>query len=97
MSRTRVLEASGSYLDLSRAPCVLYGVKYIRLISLVLGTRQTRDSHIDASHLLYCYVLYGLNESTSRNLLYPPRPVAHTLAWVVHATATCCTVLGRLI
>ena len=74
MFRARVPEASDSHLDLSRVPYGLYGVKYICLVSLVLGTRQACDSLIDASHVLYCYVLYGLNESTSRNLSYPLGP-----------------------
>ena len=33
-SELEVNEASGSHLDLSRAPYVLYGVKYIDLVSL---------------------------------------------------------------
>ena len=33
--------ASDSYLDLNHAPYVLYGVKYIDLVSLVLFFRRT--------------------------------------------------------
>ena len=43
-------EASGSHLDLGRAPYVLYGVKFIDLVSLTLdsgeraGRRRRRDN-----------------------------------------------------
>ena len=53
--------ASASHLDLSRAPYVLYGVKYIDLVSLgeITGCRLplASASHLDLSRAPY--VLYG--------------------------------------
>ena len=49
-------QASGPHLDLSRAPYVLYGVKYIDLVSL--ASAQASDPHLDLSRAPY--VLYGV-------------------------------------
>ena len=50
--------ASTSYLDLKLAPYVLYGVKYIDLVSLTRKKHGASDSHHDLGRAPY--VLYGV-------------------------------------
>ena len=60
--------ASASHVDLIRAPCVLYGVKYIDPVSPVVlqpdatmggcSLTPARDSHLDL--IRAPYVLYGV-------------------------------------
>ena len=54
--------ASNSHLDLRRAPYVLYGVKYIDLVSLSLKKHVASDSRLDLRRAPY--VLYGVNTLT---------------------------------
>ena len=50
---SHVLPASDSYLDFSRAPCVLYGVKYIDPVSpaRVAGVWEYSPDGMPTSHL----------------------------------------------
>ena len=52
------MQASDSHLDLSRAPVVVYGVKYIDYPAL---TMQASDPHFDLSGA--AYVLYGVKHN----------------------------------
>ena len=70
--------ASGSHLDLSRAPYVLYGVTYIDLVSLALF--QARDAHLDL--IRASYVLYGVKYVDLVSLAVKRRPCAGTAAVV---------------
>ena len=53
-----MLPASDSHLDLGRASYVLYGVKYIGLVSVAQKMLPASDSHFDFGRA--SYVLYGV-------------------------------------